>query len=382
MRTVNSHVHVPPNFSAFADVADAVAAARAEGVAAVGISCFYDARIMNEFAAACAEAGVVGLFGLEFITLDPELETAGQPVNDPANPGRIYFCGKAVRPPAPGEAVAPFARRIREANDARAHAMLGRVAAHAAAAGVAVDLRPEGIEAAVADAAGVPSDWVSLQERHIARAVVEALTQAQADGRPDAFARVLGREPKASLDDVAGLADEVRASLLKVGRPGFVPDAPLAFADVYRHILDLGGIPTYPILGDGAPTPSSFETPPAELARRLRARGIHAAELIPLRNRSAVVDDYVAALTAVGIIVVAGTEHNTPERLSLVPAALDGPLSDAARAAFFQGLCVMAAHAARVAQGRPGFMDAEGRPTGLRDVLAAEGAAIIERSAS
>lgn len=94
---VNTHVHFPPNFSAFGTVDDAIRVAVAEGVAAIGISNFYDQQVYTRFAEQAGAAGIVALFGLEFITLDPDLEAAGTLVNDPANPGRVYFCGKGIR---------------------------------------------------------------------------------------------------------------------------------------------------------------------------------------------------------------------------------------------------------------------------------------------
>ena len=47
---VNTHVHVPPNFSAFTSVADAVGAAAAQGVRAMGISNFFDQQVYRLFA--------------------------------------------------------------------------------------------------------------------------------------------------------------------------------------------------------------------------------------------------------------------------------------------------------------------------------------------
>jgi hypothetical protein len=43
---------------------------------------------------------------------------------------------------------------------------------------------------------------------------------------------------------------------------------------------------------------------------------------------------------------------------------VDGPLPDAARAAFWEATCVVAAHQHLVAAGEPGYVDAEGTLTG------------------
>ena len=82
---------------------------------------------------------------------------------------------------------------------------------------------------------------------------------------------------------------------MKAGRPAFVAESPVSFDDAYRLVLEMDGIPCYPTLADGASPVCPWEEPPEALAQRVLERGIHAAELIPNRNRPAVVDAYVAA---------------------------------------------------------------------------------------
>jgi len=139
----------------------------------------------------------------------------------------------------------------------------------------------------------------------------------------------------------------------------------------------MGGIPCYPTLADGVDPVCPFEEPATQLAAALVERGIHLAELIPIRNKSAVVDAYVEAFLAAGIEVVAGTEHNTADRIPFDPACTDGAMSPTARAAFWRGTCIVAAHQARVAAGKAGYVDAQGvRAEGVEE-LVTEGAAII-----
>jgi hypothetical protein len=52
-------------------------------------------------------------------------------------------------------------------------------------------------------------------------------------------------------------------------------------------------------------------------------------------------------------------------------------MSGAARAAFWRGTCIVAAHQARIAAGRPGYVDAAGRLAAPAEELVTEGAAII-----
>jgi hypothetical protein len=198
-----------------------------------------------------------------------------------------------------------------------------------------------------------------------------------ADGRAAVLANAYGGPAKASLDDAVGMQGEVRSRLLKAGTPGFAPEVPLSFESAYAYVLAMGGIPCYPTLADGVTPVCPFEEPATELAARLVERNIHLAELIPIRNKSAVVDEYVAAFRAAGIEVVAGTEHNTADRIPFDPACTDGPMSAFARAEFWRGTCIVAAHQARVATGLPGYVDAEGAPAADVEELVREGAAII-----
>lgn len=375
---VNTHVHIAPNYSAFSDVGDALAAAAAEGAAAVGISNFFDQSVYPRFGQAAEQAGITPLYGLEFISLVDELAAAGIRVNDPANPGRMYLCGKGIDPDCElSERAAATARAIRQGNDTRMAEMTEKLSAHLVASGLAEGFTAADVAARVAEAGGVPVEWVSLQERHLAQAAADAVLSQGAEQATAILTAAYGQPPKADLTNPTAVQAEVRSRLLKVGTPAFAPEAPLAMTDAYLHVLDRGGIPTYPTLADGVQPVCEYEADPAELANKLLDLGIHAAELIPIRNASAEVDRYVQAFTDAGLIVVAGTEHNTPDRIPVAPACVDGPLSDTALAAFWEGTCIVAAHQARIKAGRPGYVDADGAPTGLRAELFAEGERII-----
>jgi len=241
--------------------------------------------------------------------------------------------------------------------------MVPLVRACLAEAGLEAPLTAASIAAEVADRAGVPRSWVVLQERHVAMAFQEALFAAAApDRRAALLARAFGGPVDASVDDAIAIQGEIRSRLMKAGRPAFVPEAAVSFDDAYRLILEMDGIPCYPTLADGASPICPWEEPPDALAHRLLERGIHAAELIPNRNRPEVVDAYVAGFRDAGIVVMAGTEHNTRARIPLEPRCVDGSLpSPAARAAFREATCVVAAHQHLRASGRPGYVDGRGR---------------------
>jgi hypothetical protein len=393
---VNTHVHVPPNFSAFDDAEDVIATAAREGVRVVGVSNFHDQRVYRRFAEAAAAAEIVPLYGIELITVLDAVRLAqagvqpGARINDPANPGRMYLCGKGIDP---FRVPTPEASRIdaaaRAANIARAARMAVLLRTRFEAAGVAIPLDDAAITADVAARAGVPADWVVLQERHLAMAFQRALFEVvPAPERAGRLAVVYGAAPAADPNDAVAVQGEIRSSLMKAGCAAFVDESPLTFEEGVRLVLAWGGIPAYPTLADGASPVCPFEEGPADLAARLVGLGIHAAELIPGRNAPDVVDAYVRAFRTAGIVVTAGTEHNTVDRIPLDPAARGGAtLSDEARAAFLEGTCVIAGHQAERAAGRPGFVDADGHPgPGDRAAwvarFAAIGAGVIEQGSS
>lgn len=362
---VNTHVHFPPNFSAFTSVADVVATAAAEGAKAVGISNFFDQQVYAEFRDQAADAGIVALYGLEFITLDEDLAAAGIRVNDPANPGRMYLCGKGIDPFKVKPATAAgIADRIRRGNDERGEEMVAKLADWFLTCGLDTGLTAEVIAYEVAFAAGVPVEWVSLQERHVAMAFQRALAELDDEQRAAVLERAYGAPSKVDIENSAALQGELRSRLIKVGTPGYVPEVALGFADAYRYVLEMDGIPCYPTLADGVDPVCPFEDPARTLADQLIARGIHAAELIPIRNTVACVDAYVEAFTQAGIVVMAGTEHNTPDRIPIEVSCVDGPVSAHARQAFWEATCVVAAHQHLVAAGLPGYVDAAGERTG------------------
>lgn len=363
---VNTHVHLPPNFSAFTSVEDAVRNAAAEGIAVLGASNFHDQRIYARFREVASAAGIVPLYGVEAITVDAVLAAEGIRVNDQENPGRIYVCGKGIDPfTAPSDAARDLIARARAADVERMRTMVPLLRVRFGNAGLDTPLTDESIAEDVADRADVPRDWVVLQERHVAQAFQEALFLTTApERRPTVLAAAFGGPASVNIDDPLAVQAQIRSRLMKAGRHAFVPESPVSFADAYRLILELDGIPCYPTLADGAVPVCPWEDPPAGLAARILERGFHAAELIPTRNRPEVVDEYVAAFRSAGIIVTGGTEHNTAQRIPLEPRCVDGSLpSQTARDTFWEGTCVIAAHQHLRSEGRPGFVDAHGAPT-------------------
>ncbi len=363
-RRANAHIHLPPNFSAFASAAEAVELAAAEDLALLGATNYYDFTVYEAFTAAARAAGIFPSHGTEIIVLDAALQAAGTRINDPANPGKMYLCGKALmRMGQPGGRAQEIIGEIRRNDGSRMAEMAARLDRVFGAAGVGGPLDADSIAARVAERSGCPAGTVHLQERHLAQAFQERLFEQVAEGgRAQALGAIIGRQVDAE-PTPSRTQDLLRSELMKAGKSCYVEETFIDYQAARRLVLELGGIVCYPVLGDGAGPACEFERTPAELIEQLRARGIYMAEIIPNRNSVQWLLEMVPALRAAGIVVSAGTEHNTPKKGPLEPLAKgDAPLPEIVARIFWEGACVLAAHQYLVARGECGLTDQDGRP--------------------
>lgn len=384
----NTHVHLPPNFSALRDGAQAVELAAQEGLNCLGASNYYNFAAYGPFAAAAAERGLFPLFGVEIIAFLGDLARAGVRINDPGNPGKMYLCGKGIfRFERLTPEAARILGRIRGGDAKRMARMVALMDGVFERAGVPTGLDDVAAVSMLAERCGVGRETVTLQERHVALLFQEALFARVGEGeRTAALAAILGVPAKAEWD-AAKVQNELRSHLMKAGKPAYVEEEFVSFDDAYRLVLELGGIPCYPTLADGAGTMCPFETPVEKLIDEIRARDIHCAEFIPNRNDAAVLEKYVLAMRAAGLVVTAGTEHNTPELLRMTPGVKGGgAVPERVARVFEEGACVAAAHQFLTASGECGFVDGKGRLNeafGGREQLiatmAALGAVVIGR---
>src|SRR5690606_19314489 len=111
----------------------------------------------------------------------------------------------------------------------------------------------------------------------------------------------------------------LRSHLLKAGRPAYVEEDYVSVADARRLVLELGGIPCYPVLADGVEPVTEFEADAATLIENLQRLGLWCVEFIPLRNSAPTLLRTMRALHEAGFVVTAGTEHNTIERPAMAP---------------------------------------------------------------
>src|SRR5665647_1631121 len=95
-RESNGHIHTPYSFSAFSALETAFKMAVEEKIAVLGINDFYVTDGYDAFHDGCVKNRIFPLFNIEFIGLLKEEQKKGIRINDPNNPGRIYFSGKGL----------------------------------------------------------------------------------------------------------------------------------------------------------------------------------------------------------------------------------------------------------------------------------------------
>jgi predicted metal-dependent phosphoesterase TrpH len=364
---VNSHIHLPPNFSAFQTVAAAIELSAAQGVRVLGVSNYYDYEVYGDFVEGARRAGIFPLFGLEIICLIDGLVKKGVKINDPGNPGKMYVCGKGITRFAPFSAEANRLLGIIRHNDGtRMREVIDKLSEVLAERGLPIRLNETDLIDMVAKRHHCPRERIHLQERHVCQAFQEAIfANVPADERMETLTRALGltSPPKFGPEDAVKIQNEIRAQLMKAGKPAYVAETFVSFEEAYRLILELGGIPAYPTLADGATPICPFEAPVEKLIAEIKDRGFTCAEFIPIRNTPEVLGQYVRAMRTAGLIVTAGTEHNTLDLLPIEPACLNGaPIPEDLREIFWEGACVVAAHEFLTLHGECGFVDAQGAP--------------------
>jgi hypothetical protein len=363
MIKVNAHLHTPFSFSAFSQLEEALDRAVAENVKVVGINDFYTASGYDAWSEGCKERGLYPLFNIELISLNEADQKAGLRVNDPGNPGRTYISGKGLA--YPFNLREPHATKLagvlKESN-AQVEAMYRKLN------GILLDVD-----------AGFILDirWIKntltkgmFRERHLAKALrlkVYETCKNEEEKIKTIFSKIFGgKELKSSVNDFAGVENEIRGNLLKAGGGAFVPEDPKAFLPmqtVCEIIIAAGGIPTYPFLADDAKGGyTDFEGDLERVAQQLTKRGFHSVEFITTRNGLELLEKYAVYLHEEGFVVTFGSEHNTPamEPIELF-ARNSTPLSEKLMQINYEGACVIAAHQHLVAQGLSGYVDAKGK---------------------
>jgi hypothetical protein len=378
---VNAHVHTPYSFSAFETMTDLFTQAMEENIRVLGITDFITVEGYDEFHRLACEHNIFPLFNIEFMGLMQEEQQKGIRINDPNNPGRMYFCGKGLSFPV---VLSEFNRTklqnvyLNSISQTQQMVSLLNDYLKKLKAGITLDFE---------EIRGNLTKGL-VRERHIAKALrMKILAKYGKAGARQEFLKILydGKDSMASSGIAGDLDNELRANLLKKGGVAFVEEDPTAFLSVKEIrdiILDARGIPCYPVLLDDAKGNfTDFEADLDELIRNLTRNRIYAVELIPGRNDFSNIKKFTEIFSDKGFLITFGTEHNTPDPAPLTVSCRGGiPLDEDLKAVNYQSACVIAAHQYSIAKGKPGYVTPEGFPRlEKQDDFIAIGNAVIRK---
>ncbi len=360
----NAHIHLPPNFSAFETVEQAIDLASDQNISVLGVSNYYDFQVYGEFSERAREKGIFCLFGLEIICMQEDLRQAGIKVNDPGNPGKTYLCGKGITRFGKWTSEAErLINTIRQNDRQRMQEMIALLNATFNKRGLATQIDENAVIDMIVRQHQSPRETVYLQERHASQAFQEFFSQqVPTSESASRLNTILGAETKTGLENHVAIQNDIRSHLMKAGKPAFVDESFLSFEEAQQLILELGGIPSYPTLADGTSPICDYEADIHDLVRKLHSRNVHAAEWIPVRNSPAVVREYVTKMRDAGLLLTSGTEHNTLDLIPLAPTCNDQSMPADLQAVFWEGACVVVAHQFLTLHGECGYVDANGNP--------------------
>jgi hypothetical protein len=351
---INTHVHTSKSFSFFDSPSDAVWQGYLARLAVLGINDHNTVAGHEEFGKASKLLGIRPVFGMETLAIWAEAAGAGAAVNDPLAPGRAYLSAKGV--------TRELSARSKGAKDlARGNAaLLDRAEAVTKKTAQAIAKRLKVKPSITWDEVLALTPHGQPTERHVALAAARFLekTFAGPAERRDAAAKLTEEEPPpGAAEDPVALQDFIRTALFKAGKAAHVEDPADAFLPLERAIslsLELGAIPTYPVLGNPV-TP--WEEDVEKLLDRLEALEVHAVAVIPDRNTRERLQEIVAAAAARGLPIFNGTEHNTKSPAPLVDRFF---FDDEFRPHFERGARVLLGHQALRAAGEEGYVREDG----------------------
>lgn len=363
-REVNAHIHTPYSFSAFPDMETIFRMAIDENITVLGINDFFVTDGYDAFHNGSLKSKIFPLFNIEFIGLLKEEQKKGIRINDPNNPGRIYFCGKGLDYPFSLGLVQKLKLNnvIRE-SQYQMKAMIAKLNKLIEPVNPLLTLSYENIKKQFAH------DLV--RERHLAK----ALRFNAEKNYPDPAERLKfiesvygGKKSGSGVGSATMLENEIRSNLLKSGGGAFVEeneDSFLKLESIMKIILKAGGIPCYPVLlDDPSGNYTEFEKDKNKLHETLSAKKIGCIELIPGRNSLSNLREFVRFFHERNYLITFGTEHNTPDLSPLtVYARGSEPIDEELKQISWESVCVIAAHQYLRAQGMQGYVLSNGSPS-------------------
>ena len=209
--TYNSHIHLPPNFSAFETVEQAVELAADQGVRVLGCGNYYDYSVYQRFTETARDKNVFPSFGTEIIALETDLQQKDIRINDPGNPGRHYICGKAIsRFEDLSSRADELLSGIRNNDKLRMTEMVVKMAAVFSEHGIDTGLDDQAVIARVVKRHGCSADTVTLQERHLAQAFQEVFFDEVSEGqRQQKLTDIFRVSSQSNPSDTVGIQNEI-----------------------------------------------------------------------------------------------------------------------------------------------------------------------------
>ncbi len=360
-REANGHIHTPYSFSAFSELETAFKMAGDEKIAVLGINDFYVTDGYDAFHNGCMNHKIFPLFNIEFIGLLKEEQQKGIRINDPNNPGRIYFSGKGLDYPFDtGWRQKRQLKKVIKQSQVQIRAMITKLNQLIEKENPAINLSYASIKKEFAQEL--------VRERHIAKALrVLTIKSFPSAIQQLNFLESLygGKKSKTCMEDAAAIENEIRSNLLKSGGAAFVAEDKNSFLElkkIIKIIIKAGGIPCYPVLlDDPSGNYTEYEKDLEKFYQSLKDQGIECIELIPGRNDISIIKNFVGFFHNKGFLITFGTEHNTPEMIPLTVTARGSvPLDESLKKIAWEGTCIIAAHQYLRAQGRQGYVLPDG----------------------
>jgi len=358
---LNGHIHTPYSFSAFNSIPQIFELAHKNNIRAIGINDFNVIDGYEEFHDNALSNHIFPFFNIEFMSLLKNQQVRGIRINDPQNPGRCYFSGKGLDYPTQKN---NHALKILKKLQIESNVPVQQMTEMA-------DKLLKKINAPFSLFFNEVQDHLSeglVRERHLAKAirikVFEHFENQQT--RQDFLHRLCGGDKPMVMTDNTAIEGEIRSRLFKEGGLAFVEENDKSFLELEKLIdviLNLGGIPCYPVLLDNSEGEfTEFEEDFEKLSEMLQDNNVFMIELIPMRNDFDILKRFVQYFNKMDFVITFGTEHNSPELLPLRANCRGGiPLDEFLREINYKGACIIAAHQYLRAKKLDGYCDHKGK---------------------
>jgi len=357
---VNGHIHTPYSFSAFQNISEAFSIAKKENIHILGINDFSTTKGYGEFHDQAVKNKIFPLFNIEFMGLLQKEQVNNIRINDPSNPGRIYFCGKGLSYSRIEEEKNKKLIEVNTYSNEQTRQMLE-----------IVNILLNNIDSPfILSFEEIQNKYSKglVRERHLAKVLRIKIFEEfpQLEERKKFLNKLYsGKESSVENNKIIPLENEIRSMLLKKGGKAFVPESEKAFLaldEAIKIILEKKGIPCYPVLldynnGDFTEMEKDFKS----LYNKLIENNVYAVELIPSRNEIKYLRDFVNFFWNKKFLVLFGTEHNNSEMVPLSISTKDSEIDETMKRISFESACVIAAHQYLNAIGKEGYINKNGK---------------------